>query len=170
MKTSFHLRAKRFFVRTVLAAVMAIGLVSLAPRASAQFVMPPAWGSLFTNAATVPPCIIGSTTSNLPTTMVRTFTAGAAGVGIFVRIAGTNAATTTNATMTLEMSIDGTSWIDTTTPVVSIPQNGTAGYDTFTNIVSTSANTGNTVLWRAKSIQNTNLASIFITNAYWVAR
>lgn len=109
--------------------------------------------------------VVGSSTSNLTSSLL--IPVGINGVGFYVRLAGTNAATTTNATILLEQVIvtaTATNAVDSHTFGLSIPQNGTTGHDVYTNIQATAANFGNAPWLRVKSIQNTNLASIFISN------
>lgn len=114
--------------------------------------------------------IPGITTTNLPTTLANSVAVGKNGTGFYFKMGATNAASTTNATVILEQvatdSLDGTeNIIDSGTFTVSVPQNGTTKYDYFTNILATTANYGNFPRWRVRSIQNTNVLGIFITNA-----
>ncbi len=111
--------------------------------------------------------VVGSSTSNTPAADQILIPVGVNGVGFYVRVAGTNAATTTNATIRLEhviVNATATNVIDDHTFSLSIPQNGTSGYDVYTNLLPTTVNLGNVSYLRVQSIQNTNLASIFITN------
>jgi hypothetical protein len=63
-------------------------------------------------------------------------------------------------------SLDGTeNIVDSGTFTLSVPQNGVTKYDYYTNILATTANYGNFPRWRIRSIQNTNVLGIFITNA-----
>lgn len=142
--------------------------------AVAQQVVGPATKSGFSVSTVV--VIPGITTSNLPTTLAQAMPVGANGIGFSINVAGTNATTTTNATVTLEGTINGTEWIDVPTtalPVLSVPQNGTTEQTYYTNILALTAasqNIGNIRSLRIKSIQNTNTASIFFTNFISSAR
>lgn len=114
--------------------------------------------------------IPGATTTNLPTTLANAVAVGKNGTGFYFKMGATNAASTTNATVLLEQvatdSLDGTeNIIDSGTFTLSVPQNGTTKHDYFTNILATTANYGNFPRWRIRSIQNTNVLGIFITNA-----
>jgi hypothetical protein len=111
----------------------------------------------------------GSFTTNIPAAYAPLIPFTKNGLGIALRSVGTNAATTTNLTMVLEQVIvvDGlVQATDSALNVINISsaQNGTTPYDYFTNIVSTQAGFANS-MFRVRSIQNTNLASIWITNA-----
>lgn len=111
----------------------------------------------------------GSSTTNIPAAYAPIFPFPQNGLGIALRIVGTNAATTTNCTIILEQVIVADNIVqaaDSTvnTITISAQQNGTTPVDYFTNIVSSTANMPNSIL-RVRSIQNTNLASIWITNA-----
>ena len=150
-----------------------LALVATALGVSAQQVIGPATGFAFvTNTAVF--MVPGVTTTNLPTTIVRNMSVGALGVGFAINVAGTNSVSTTNCTITLEGTVNGTEWIDipaTALPVLSVPQNGTTESTYYTNLIAATApNVGNIRWLRVKSIQNTNLASIFFTNFVWSAR
>lgn len=114
--------------------------------------------------------IPGATTTNIPSTLAVSVPVGKNGTGFYLKMGATNAASTTNATVVLEQvntdSLDGTeNIIDSGTFTLSVPQNGTTKYDYFTNILATTANYGNHPRLRIRSIQNTNVLGIFITNA-----
>ncbi len=152
---------KKLFTITV-GALMAITV------AHAQFVPEAQPFQLFTNSGAI--LIEGSSTSNAPVTMAYQVPVGKNGIGLYLAIGATNAATTTNATVLVELvntdTLTGfTNVIDNQTFTLSVPQTGTTRYDYFTNLLSTTANYGNGLRLRIKSIQNTNLASIWITNA-----
>lgn len=112
----------------------------------------------------------GITTTNIPTSAANLIPIGKNGVGFFLRMGGTNATTTTNATILLEQNLDGSNWVDSHTFTLSVPQNGTTGYDYYTNFLPTTANLLNARWLRVKSIQNTNVQSVWITNFYWSVR
>lgn len=114
--------------------------------------------------------IQGNTTSNFPTTLLLAYSLGANGLGFGASVAGTNAATTTNATFTIEVSGNGTDYALNNRLTASVAQLGTGYSPFFTNIVPTTANIGNAVSVRLRSCQNTNIDSIFITNAYFNTR
>lgn len=143
-----------------------IAVMALAFSASAQFIAGPQKISATTNTGAI--LVAGSFTTNLPSSAQRLIPIGKNGNGFFIEMGGTNAATTTNATIVLEHVIYDTSGnshtVDNQTYTLSVPQGGTSGYDYFTNLVPTTANIGNSEYLRVKSIQNTNLASIWITN------
>ena len=139
-----------------------IGLSLAVLTASAQFVPGPTLQR--TVNLSTPLTIVGSSTSNLVTASVSSpFTIGALGFGVTVNIAGTNAATTTNSLIRFDVSGDGVNWIANAVTVNYTPS-ATAWTPTYTNVLATGANLGNLSLARIASIQNTNLASIFVTN------
>lgn len=145
-----------------------LAIIGLAINANAQLVSGPIRGSVITISTNF--YLPGSTTTNIPTTLANIVPVGKLGTGFFIRIGATNAASTTNATLTLEGSVDESNWFDNQTYTLSVPQNGTTGYDWYTNIQSTTANFGNVRSVRIKSIQNTNLASLWISNFYWTVK
>lgn len=115
----------------------------------------------------------GSGFTNIPTSLAPVFLSGRDGLGISVYVAGTNAASTTNMTITLEPIIyngSGISAAANQTWVISVPQTGTTAYPYFTNLANTTANLSDVAGVRIKSIQNTNLASLFISNVTAYAR
>jgi len=112
--------------------------------------------------------VAGSFTTNIPAAYAPVIPFTKNGIGVALRVVGTNAATTTNLTAVLEQVIvvDGlVQAVDSTlnTITISAQQNGTTPVDYYTNLVSTTANFPNS-MFRIRSIQNTNLASIWITN------
>ena len=129
--------------------------------ASAQFVQPPAPKSAIAGSTVL--TIVGGSTSNLSDTVRASFQVGASGFGATFNIAGTNAATTTNVVVRLDVSGDGVNWVANAITLNATPS-GTGWTPSFTNVLSTAANVGNLSLARIASIQNTNLASIFVTN------
>ncbi len=104
----------------------------------------------------------GSMTTNL-SAKAAPFNIGANGFGVTINASGTNSATTTNNTYRFDISGDGVNWISNAITVASAPT-GTTWVPTYTNVLATGANLGNLTLGRISSIQNTNLASIFVTN------
>lgn len=138
--------------------------------ATAQFISGPATGAAL--LTTTPFFIPGLTTTSVVSTAQFNIPVGQAGVGFQLEMGATNAASTTNCTITLEGTVDGTYWIDYPTaalPVLSIPQNGTSPYTCYTNInaAAASVHIGNMRYLRVKTIQNTNVLGIFITNFTW---
>ena len=136
----------------------------------AQFVSGPATGSAIDTSTAV--AIVGSSTSNLTTTLQKVIPVGQLGVGFAITLYGTNAATTTNATIRLQGTVDGYSWFDAPNPLVTLSagQNGTSLYTTYTNVLPNavaSQNAGNVRYLRVASIQNTNLATIWVSNFVW---
>jgi hypothetical protein len=144
-------------------------LMALAMSSIAQELPRPLQKPVLNTTSGVGYLIPGFFTTNIPTTSAPVFPFGKNGVGLALRVVGTNAATTTNLTAVFEQVIP---WPDGTVQVVdsalstitlSAAQNGTTPVDYFTNVVSTTAGMPNSLL-RLRSIQNTNLASIWITN------
>jgi hypothetical protein len=151
-------------MKNIVSLLAIIGLVS---SVAAQYVAGPEPQRALVVSGTAY-AIPGATLTNIPAANAPVFRVGQNGVGIGVYLAGTNAATTTNATIVLEpvaftasgaiVAVGNQTW------TVSAPQNGTSGYQFFTNIVGTSPNLGNVPGVRIRSINNTNIATIFITN------
>jgi hypothetical protein len=143
-------------------------LLAAAMSASAQLIPRPQAIALF--SVDTPIFIPGATTTNIPTTLAKTLPVGKDGSRFYFGMGATNAASTTNATVILEyVNIDtitgAENVIDNVTVTLGVPQNGTSRYDWETNILNTAANYGNAESWRVRSIQNTNVLGIFITNA-----
>lgn len=141
-------------------------VAAFAISASAQFISGPQTFSVTTNTGAI--LVTGSFTTNLPSAAKRLIPIGRNGIGVFVEVGATNAASTTNATLVFEqVNVDAAGNYhvsDNGTFTVSVPQSGTTGYDYFTNIQATAANLGNSDYVRLYSIQNTNLASLWFTN------
>lgn len=152
-------------MKTLFAIIAAFGLVA---SVQAQFTMPPNVKQALTNSNVL--TVEGSMTTNIVlASKHNAVQVGANGIGIAFNFSGTNSATTTNCTFRFDVSGDGVNWVTTALTATAAP-NGTTYTPTFTNIVSTAANVGNLVLIRLASIQNTNLASIFITNLTYSTR
>lgn len=150
----------KYFFAVALAAFIALN-------ASAQYVSVsgPVTTSLMTNSVTVPFLAAGSGFTNLPSTQQVPLVIGATGFGVTVNAAGTNSASTTNMLVTLEVCGDSIgNWAANNLLTISVPLGGTGFAPFYTNFVSTTPNVGNATFVRVKSIQNTNLASVFITN------
>lgn len=141
--------------------ILILSLAMATLTASAQFVQPPTPKSAIVGTTVV--TIVGSSTSNLTSAVAAPFQIGAGGFGATLNIAGTNSATTTNSLVRFDVSGDGVNWIANAVTINYTPS-GTGWTPIFTNILSTGANLGNLSLARIASIQNTNLASIFVTN------
>lgn len=109
----------------------------------------------------------GITTTNIPAALALPCPIGRNGIGFGLRVGATNAASTTNMTIVLEQTYNGTDYADDHTFTLSIPFNGTTGHDVYTNLLPTTVNLGNAASLRVKSIQNTNVLGCFITNFYW---
>jgi len=139
--------------------IAAISLATLT--ASAQFVQPPSPKSAVVGTTVL--SITGISLSNLSSSVAAPFQIGAGGFGVTANIAGTNAVTTTNSLIRFDVSGDGVNWISNAVSVNYTPS-GTSWVPTFTNILATGANLGNLSLGRINSIQNTNLAAVFVTN------
>lgn len=136
--------------------------------AHAQYTQGPSCLSAWTNTDVV--VIAGLTTSNLPITMVKPFQVGRSGLGFGSSIAGTNAATTTNTIVTVELSGNGTDYFLNNRPVAGATSLGTGYSPFYTNWPITTPSLDNTILARIRSVQNTNVDAIFITNAYFNTR
>ncbi len=141
--------------------------------------------NLLTNSA--PFAIVGSSTTNVPVNMalIRSVSSDAGtyraalGFGVYLRTGGTNASDTTNLTVTLEgvmfptgARAGGTQVVDNATFTVSTPAVASAlptGYDYTTNI-SPYLTTASQMLRvdgvRVRSIQNTNLNTIWLSNFF----
>lgn len=122
--------------------------------------------------------IPGSSTTNFPATAQYILPVPASGFGLYFRTGGTNAASTTNLTVVLEgvmfPSSGVTQVVDNATWVARTPTTATdlpAGYDYLTNW-SGNITAGTELLRvdgvRVRSIQNTNLASIWISNMFQI--
>jgi hypothetical protein len=141
-----------------IAAVLALAVAQV----QAQFVAPPTVQTPITISSNF--FIAGSLTTNLTTAQKNNIAIGKNGVGFAIRVGTTNAASTTNATIVLELLANGTDVVDNQTFTLSVPQSGTTGYNYYTNLLPTTANLANGMYLRVKSIQNTNVMGIFITN------
>lgn len=135
----------------------------------AQFIASPATYPLFTGTSAI--LIAGSSTSNLPPTLARLVPVGANGIAFVFGCGATNAADTTNSTAIVELvDIDSrnnlTNVTDNQTYTLGVSVNGTTRSDFRTNLVSTTANLGNAQFARIRSFQNTNLNSVWISNAF----
>lgn len=126
-------------------------------------------GNLTTNTGAI--LVTGEFTTNLPVHACYLIPVPKNGIGFYIRSGATNSASTTNATFVIEKvvytSSGATNVVDNQTYELSSAQNGTTAYDFFTNIVNTSPNFGNAQYLRLRSIQNTNLASIWVSNLVW---
>lgn len=117
--------------------------------------------------------VAGSFTTNLPANAQYLLPVPKTPWGWYVRCGGTNAETTTNAVITFEAlmkdSAGLTQIVDNVTLNIYVPGNGTSGYDYVTNYLPLTDR-----LWssydfvRVKSIQNTNGASLWITNLFQI--
>lgn len=144
--------------------LITLAVLGLASIASAQFVPGPAPQTALTVGTAF--MIPGATTTNIPASLAPIFKSGRDGVALYVRFGATNAASTTNATIIFETVAGPTSEtvdVGGTFTLISA-QNGTTGYDYLTNFPASIANLLNAPGHRIRSIQNTNLASIWISN------
>lgn len=112
----------------------------------------------------------GETTTNLPSTLQVNCAVGTLGFGLTVNHNGTNATTTTNTTFTFETSGDGVNYATNNRITFLVVPLGVTYAPYYTNVANTVANVGNASYVRLRSIQNTNIASIFITNLNVSAR
>lgn len=117
----------------------------------------------FLNVSSVYTVIGASTTNTVTSSTANVLTVGASGLGIGWNAAGTNAATTNAITFRFDTSGDGINWNLAALTAIT-PVSAAAYTIQYTNIQPTIANVGNLALIRLASIQNTNTASIFITN------
>lgn len=113
----------------------------------------------------------GSSTSNLVAAQQYILRVPATGsFGMFITQGGTNSATTTNTTFTFEGVVFAngiTNVVDNWTTTIITAPNGTTPADYATNwFVGTDRIFTGLDGIRLKSIQNTNLASIWITNLF----
>ena len=146
-----------------------LGCMAIAAVSQAQYVTGPTPQVALTVSTAF--LIPGSTTTNIPASLAPVVKGGARGVAFYLRVGATNSASTTNATITIKPIAGPTGEVvDNQSYTLSVPQNGTTGYDYLTNIVETTANVGNAPGFQITSIQNTNLASIWITNVTAYAR
>lgn len=152
-------------MKTLFAVVVSF---ALAVAAQAQFTQGPVCLSACTNSDVI--VIAGATTSNLPIAMVKAFGIGRTGLGLGASVAGTNAATTTNTIVTVELSANGTEYFLNNRLTAGLPATGTGFSPFYTNWVPTTVNLDNAIFARIRSIQNTNIDSIFITNLYFNTR
>lgn len=157
-------------MKKILSILALIGALAFTDAARAQFVQGPARYALFTNAAAI--LVNGEATTNFPVTMANIVPIGSQGFTIVLGLGGTNSATTTNATIIAEIverdSKSGlTNVIDNVTYTFSVPQTGVTRYD-FIGVVTTNVTGVPSV--RIRSMQNTNLASVWITNAVLYTR
>ena len=130
---------------------------------------------------TGPILIAGSFTTNLPATAAVILPVPKDGWGVYLRTGGTNASDTTNLVIVLEGVVfptgsigGGTQVVDNATITISTPTTATGlptGYDDLTNFANL-ATAGNVFQRcdgiRVRSIQNTNLNSIWISNLFQI--
>ena len=136
----------------------------LAPTVTAALVT----NSLALSGGSVYTMVGGGTAPGPSTNIVAAHAAsvpiGREGFGITCNMSGTNATTTTNATLTFEFSGDGINWAtNNNLSVVLTPLGATYG-PCYTNIAATVLNVGNAQYIRLKSFHHTNTGSIFVTN------
>jgi|GEM_PF-5044265 len=142
-----------------------VGLVSIS---NAQFFSGPNTGPALLIAAGTNYTISGKFTTNLAAATVFNIPVGKNGIGFSIHSTTSGAGGTTNATIRLESSVDGTLWhTGKTNVILSFPQNGTTTHLWYTNVQSTSVNLGNQRYLRIASIQNTNSETLYITNITW---
>lgn len=142
--------------------LLTLALAMATLTASAQFASPPVIKN-FLNVTGVYTVVGSSTTNTVTSSTASTLIVGRDGLGIGWNAAGTNAATTNAITFRFDTSGDGVNWNLAALTAIT-PVSAAAYTIQFTNINSTSANVMNLALVRLASIQNTNAASIFITN------
>lgn len=133
---------------------------------------------------TGPILVAGSFTTNIPANAAKILPIPKSGFGAFLRTGGTNASDTTNLVIVLEGIIyptgspsGGTQVVDNATLTISTPTTASTlptGYDYLTNFMSaTTASQSEAVLrhcdgFRVRSIQNTNLNSIWVSNLFGI--
>jgi hypothetical protein len=126
-----------------------------------------------------PILVAGSFTTNLPATAAYILNYPKDGFGVFLRTGGTNAADTTNLVIVLEgvifTSSGVTQVVDNATLSIVTPTTATAlptGYDYLTNFLSFSTTSQQEAALRrcdgirVRSIQNTNLNSLWVSNLF----
>lgn len=92
---------------------------------------------------------------------------GVEACGLMVNCAGTNATTTTNMTITLEFSADGSNWHTNDRVSFVVTPLGVQYAPVYSNLLTASlygSTFGNVSACRVRSIHHTNTGSIFITN------
>ncbi len=149
-----------------------LALLAYGAAEAASYVAPPLVFPMLTNPSAVPFIVNGGGTAPGPSTnlvglaVVKAFLIGSRGYGMSINCAGSNAATTTNLTITIEYSADGIDWATNnfTTWIVQPP--GTNYFPCATNNPQTDVTSfmGNYAMGRVKSFHHTNTGSIFITN------
>lgn len=162
-------------------AALAFALPALAADDYGISVRPSPSGKVHANwtTNTGPILVAGSFTTNLPATAAYIMPVPSSGFSLFLRTGGTNAADTTNLVIVLEgvmfptgSSAGGTQVVDNAVITISTPTTQSTlptGYDYLTNILITPT-TGNQLGRvdgiRIRSIQNTNLNSIWVSNLF----
>lgn len=141
--------------------ILTILIGAFAITARAQFVQGPAHFSAITNQTTwqIRPADGGGAATNIATTQATWCQVGGNGFGVLVKAYGTNAALTTNTWFTLEygVAVSGTIYpVSNSAPVVVYLPVGVATNTYYTNIVNTTANSGNIDAVRLKSVMQTN--------------
>lgn len=175
------------FFKIAVATVMAAALVVIPLMAADQYgidntVTPSNYSHNGLTTNTGPILVAGSFTTNLPANAQRIVAVPSTGFGVYLRTGGTNAADTTNLVIVLEgvifptgLQSGGTQVVDNATITISTPTTATAlptGYDYLTNFPANSSGLAS-VLGRCdgirvKSIQNTNLNSIWVSNLFLI--
>lgn len=128
---------------------------------------------------TGPILVAGSFTTNIPVHAAYMLPIPKDGWGIYLRTGGTNAADTTNLVAVFEgvifPSAGVTQVVDTATITLSTPTTATAlptGYDYLTNFPAASSGLASVLgrcdAIRLRSLQNTNLNSIWVSNLFQV--
>jgi len=154
--------------------IIAAALVAFAFTASAQIGLVSPSGTAHkpvTTNTTTALKVEGSSTSNLVAGQQYILRVPPTGsFGMFITQGSTNAATTTNTTFTFEGLVFAnglTNVVDNWTTTIITAPNGTTQADYVTNwFVGTDRIFTGLDAIRLRSIQNTNLASIWVTNLY----
>jgi hypothetical protein len=170
MKTRFKILLSTLAAFAVLAAVHL--------PINGQQVQGPVVYSMLTNPAATPFIVVGGGTAPGPSTNLAGLDVrsavpmGRGGYALLINCAGTNATTTTNLTITIEYSPNGTDWMtNDATAFITTPlgtQYAPFGTNNFQTDVS--GVMGNFAAARVRSMHHTNTGSIFITNLHWMTR
>lgn len=173
-------------MKQLFAVLTAVALLALPVAAADSFginttTSPSGYGHLNFTTNTGPIAILGSMTSNFTGYAASILPVPSQGFGVYFRTGGTNAADTTNLTVILEAVMfpsgtfaGGTQVVDNATWTLVTPTTATTlptGYDYLTNFSRYVYNTPQSALLRAdgvrvRSIQNTNLNTIWISNFF----
>jgi len=166
----------KILLSTVAAFALSFAVIHLPVKA--QQVQGPVVYSMLTNPATIPFIAVGGGTAPGPSTNLADLAVrnavpiGRGGYALLINCAGTNATTTTNLSITIEYSPNGTDWMTNDATVFITTPLGVqyAPYGTNNFATDVTGVMGNFGLARVRSIHHTNTGSIFITNLHFMTR